>query len=90
MFVVVFIKAAKKKIVIPEEWIYDVNQELLKNKGVNSNREVLVFWSKSAIDANGWPNSMHTPNFLAAKSVDFPPENDEACYHVRVIHYFGE
>lgn len=90
MFVVVFIKSAKKKIVIPEKWIYDVNEELLKNKGVNSNRDVLIFWTKLAIDANGMPNVLHAPNFLATKSLEFPPSDDEACYIGRVIHYFGE
>lgn len=67
-----------------------MNQELLKNKGVNSNRDVLIFWSKSAIGIDGIPNAMHGPNFSAAKSVNFPPSNDEGCYLARAIHYFGK
>lgn len=90
MFVTVFITSVKKNIIIPEEWVFDVNQELLKNKGVNSSRDVLIYWSKSAIGIDGIPDAMHVPNFLATKSVVFPPTTEEACYLARVTHYFGE
>lgn len=90
MFITAFIVSVKKNVIIPEEWVFDVNQELLKNKGVNSNRNVLIYWSKSAIGNDGIPNAMHVPNFSATKSVVFPPTTDEACYLARTTHYFGE
>lgn len=90
MFVVVFIKSVSKYVVIPEEWIFDVNEEQLKNKGVNSNRDVLVFWSTSGIKNDGQPDATYAPNFLIPKSSVFPPPNDEACYLARTIHYYGK
>lgn len=67
-----------------------MNQELLKNKGVNPNRDQLIYWSNLAIGIGGVPNVLHVPNFLAPKSVVFPPSNDEACYVARTTHYFGK
>lgn len=90
MFVKAFIPSVKMNIVIPEEWVFDVNQQLLKNNGVNSNRDVLIYWSKSAIGIDGIPDAMHVPNFSATKSVVFPPTTEEACYLARTTHYFGE
>lgn len=92
MFVVVLLKAIKKYIVVPEQWIYDVNEELLKNNGVNSNRDVLVFWSKNGVGINSCPDTNYAPNFLLEKSTIYPPPNDliGACYIGRAIHYYGK
>lgn len=81
MFVVVLIKCAKEYVVVPEEWIYGVNLESLLNNGVNSNRDMLIFWST---------NIRNVPNFMLEKSLEFPPTNDQACYLVRVIRYYGK
>lgn len=81
MIVEVFIKCANKYIVIPEKWIYDVNLESLETYGVNSNRNMLIFWSK---------NFQEEPNFAMEKSSDFPSANDRACYLARMIRYFGK
>lgn len=91
MFVVVYIKSAQKYVVVPENWIYDINQELLKNKGVNRNRDVLVFWSLNGL-IDGKPNEEYTPNFHVQKSIAFPLPNDlkEACYIARLVRYFGK
>lgn len=89
MLVEVIIESIKKKIVIPETWIYDINEEKLKNYGVNRNQKVLIYWSTSAIDANGCPIDTHQPNFLAPACGQFPPADDEACYIAYVNRYFG-
>lgn len=91
MFVVVYIKSVKKNVVVPENWIYDINQELLKNKGVNKNRDVLVYWSVDGL-IDDVPNGDYIPNFQAEKSEAFPlPAGvKEACYHARLIRYFGK
>lgn len=91
MFVVVFVKSVKKKFIVPEQWIYGVDEESLKNNGVNSNKSVLIFWSDS-IDADGYPDATFTPNFTAPNSMKFPPPkpNKQACYVGRSTQYHGE
>lgn len=89
MFVVVLIKSEKKYIIVPEEWIYDINEELLKNKGVNSNRDVLIFWSQNGVGPDGKPDATYAPNFSLSKSSIYPPPNFEAVYVARIIRYFG-
>lgn len=91
MFVVVYIKAAKKYVVVPENWIFDINQELLKNKGVNGNRDVLIFWSLDGI-VDDKPNDEYAPNFHLEKSNEYPlPAGvKEACYVARLKRYFGK
>lgn len=91
MFVVVKLDSCKLKIVVPESWVYDINQELLRNQGVNSNRPVLVYWSKNGYIGDV-PDESHPANFHLNKATQFPPANgtDEACYTARLIRYFGE
>lgn len=90
MFVVVHLKLCKKRIVVPENWLFDVNQELLKNQGVNSNRDVLIFWSKNGL-VDDEPSVEFEPNFQLDKATTFPPPNTEAaCYIGRIIRYFGK
>lgn len=81
MFVVVYINCAKKYVVVPDNWIYDVKMESLLNYGVNSNRNVLIFWSS---------DFQNTPNFCLDKSLEFPPRNNQTCYLARLIRYFGK
>lgn len=91
MFVAVYIKSAEKYVVVPENWIHDINQELLKNKGVNRNRDVLVFWSLDGL-VDDIPNNEYTPNFNLDKLQVFPLPSGvkEACYVARLIRYFGK
>lgn len=91
MFVVVYIKSAEKYVVIPEKWVYNVNQELLKNKGVNRNRDILVFWSLNGL-VDDKPNLEYPPNFHIEKSQEFPLPAGvrEACYIARPIRYISK
>lgn len=89
MFVVVYLNEIKKYIPIIEKWIFDVNEEKLKNYGANSNQNVRFYWSRSGLNENGVPDGNHAPNFNLPTSNIFPPEN-EACYIGRVKFYFGK
>lgn len=92
MFAVVLLKIPKKYVVVPEVWIYDINEEKLKNNGVNRNQDVLVFWSEDGIDENDRPNSSIEPNFDSEILSIHPPTNGitEDCYIGRVIRYYGK
>lgn len=92
MFVVVYLKEIKKRVIVPEKWIFDQNEEYLKNNGVNRNRDVLVYWSNDGVDANGCPDENYAANFRADKVNDHPPPNNivESCYIARTLRYFGE
>lgn len=92
MFVVVYIHAAKKYIVVPEEWCYDINQEKLKNHGCNANQKIRIFWSFHGIDGHGCPDSQYPANFELGLADEYPPENDamEACYVVNTVHYYSK
>lgn len=91
MFVVVYIKSAKKFVIVPENWIFDINQELLKNKGVNANRDILVFWSLNGL-IDDKPNGQYPPNFCLEKTQVFPLPSGvhETCFIARSIRYFGK
>lgn len=90
MFVVVLLTGFKIYIPIVEEWIYDIDEESLKNNGVNSNRNVRIFWSKIGMNNDGIPNAEYKPKFNLPVSRVFPPHNDEACYIGRIKFYFGK
>lgn len=92
MFVLIYIKEIKKRVIVPEEWIFDQNEECLKNNGVNRNRDVLVYWSNNGVDVNGCPDGSYPPNFHVEVVNVHPPPNDivEACYIARTLHYFGK
>lgn len=46
MFVVVYLVGPKKLTVVPEEFIFDLNQRKLKNFGCNSNQVHRIYFSK--------------------------------------------
>lgn len=46
MFVVVFLSGPKKLTVIPEEFIFELNEKKLKNFGCNSNQAYRIYFSK--------------------------------------------
>lgn len=93
MFVVVHLVDVKKRIIVPENFIFDLSQENLKNNGCNKNFTYLAYWSHTALgDENSAPNINCQPNFTAPISKIFPPGDDlqEACYTVRLKKFFGK
>lgn len=93
LFVVVQLIKPKTRIVVPESFIYDLNEESLKNNGCNHNFSYLIYWSKHALgDGSNTPDTNWVPNFNAPLSDVYPPENDlaEVCYKGALKHFFGK
>lgn len=92
MFVVVYLIEPKINIVIPEEWIFALDEEKIKNMGANSNQSYRIFYSNDASNENGVPNGLHAPNFNLLLMDIFPPSYDvvECCYIGRVKHFYRE
>lgn len=59
-FVVVHLVDAKRVVVVPENWIQDLNNAKLKNIGKNSNQNFLLFWAGT----NNEPNVQKKTRFL--------------------------
>lgn len=89
MFVVVFLNGIKKYIPVVEQWIYDVDEESLKNNGANSNRNVRIFFSTIGINNDGMPDAKYKPKFHLPISTVYPPQV-EACFIGRIKSYFGK
>lgn len=89
MFVVVFLTDAKEHVIVPEEFIFGLDEESLKNRGRNANFSYKIFWSENAISENGVPNAQYLPNFNLPKSTEFPPV-DEACYVGKLKKLFSK
>lgn len=86
-FVAVYLKRPKRYIIIPENWINDLNNAKLKNYGKNSNQDFLVFWSA----ANDNANLDTPPNFNAMLSDVYEPTTEDGlCYIGRVLRFFGK
>lgn len=81
-FVLVFLKEPKKYVVVPENFIFDLDQQKLKNNGANRNQNFKIFWSN---DIN-----CTAPNFDAEESKIHPPIVVEACYIGRVYKFYSE
>lgn len=93
MFVVIHLLKSNKRIIIPENFIFDLCEQRLKNSGCNTNHKYLIFWSKNAIgDGENVPDIHCKPNFKAPVSSIFPPANDaiEACYEAQLRCFFSK
>lgn len=79
MFVVVYLSVPKKLTVVPEEFIFDLNQKKLKNNGCNRNQVQRIYFSKAwfqnQIDGANL-EQIFIPNFdLTASSIYPLPDN---------------
>lgn len=84
-FVVVYLIRAREFIVVPDQWVYDLNTAKLKNNGKNSNQDFLVYCSFN----NGEPNFAEKPNFNAPLDFRFTGTID-ACFLCRIKKFFGK
>lgn len=90
MFVLVFLPGPKQLTVIPEEFIFDLNERKLKNFGCNRNQMQRIYFSKewfqNHVDGINMGKKF-TPNFNLPASTVYPlPNNlDEAVFlaHLR-------
>lgn len=86
-YVAVYLKRPKQYIIVPENWIYDLNNAKLKNYGRNCNQDFLVFWSAT----NGMANLDTPPNFNAMLSHAYETTTEDGfCYIGRVLRFFGK
>lgn len=85
-FVVVYLVDAKRNVIVPENWVQDLNNAKLKNLGKNSNQIFLMFWSSTNDEAN-WDKE---PNFGAPLVKDYCPTHDGVCFICKVKKFFGK
>lgn len=85
-FVVVYLIGAREFVVVPENWVQDLNGAKLKNYGTNSNQNFLVFWAAS----NGKANLLATANFNASLELKYHASTEGACYICRIKKFFGK
>lgn len=78
MFVVVYLTGPKKLTVIPEKFIFDLNERKLKNYGCNSNQSQRIYfsqqWFQNQIDKINLDQEF-TPNFDLRASSVYPLPN---------------
>lgn len=83
-FVVVYLLRARQFVIVPENWVSDLNNAKLKNKGCNSNQDFLVYCSfrndEAILD--------NEPNFSAQLTATYNGTVD-ACFICRVKKIFG-
>lgn len=85
--VVVYLKRAKRFVIVKENFIQDLSNAKLKNNGRNCNQDFLIFWSA----ANNVVNSASEPNFNAPLSDVYEETTDAGvCYIGRIVKFFGK
>lgn len=80
-FVVVYLIGARDFVVVPENWVFDLNTAKLKNHGRNSNQDFLVYF------ING--EKIGEPNFNAPIATNLKDASNGACFLCRVKKFFG-
>lgn len=91
MLVVVYLQDAKRYTVVPESFIYDLNEKNLKNLGVNRNQSRLIYFSQylfENLQANENLDEQFEPNFHCPITKVYPLP--ETCFIGRMICFEGE
>lgn len=93
MLALVFLRDAKRYTVVPEEFVYSLNERSLKNRGINTYQNRLIYFSREVFgELNQNENLIdYAPNFNIAVSKEYPlPDNmQETCYIGRLISFEG-
>lgn len=95
MLVIVYLNDADCHIVVPENFIYLLNEKNLKNYGVNSNQNRLIYFSKDCFEKlkeNGDVQQEYEPKFYLPVTKIYPlPENlVETCFIGRMYSFEGK
>lgn len=95
MLVVVYLKDSKQYTIVPEEFIYQLNERNLKNLGLNRNQNRLIYFSSEIfekIQRNDDIEPPHEPNFSLPISFAYPLPNDlkDTCFIGRLIKFEGK
>lgn len=92
MYYVVYLLQPEQNVVIPINWVQDIDKQWEKfvNYGLNSTQKYMCYWSneKEAVDENGMPNSAFKANFHTGQSVNQFPE--PGCYIGRILKFKRE
>lgn len=83
-FVVAYLVQARELLVLPENWIQDLNCAKLKNNGRNSNQDFRAYYY-----VEGHEN-FHPPNFNAPLHNSLQDVRNEVCFMVRIKRFFGK
>lgn len=90
-FMVISIVNSNQVIVVPKNWIYEIddNWEKFMNNGLNTTQTFLCYWSSQdgALGEDGVPNHKHKPNFDVNIENNFPCI--EGCFHIKLLKYKG-
>lgn len=96
MFVTVFLVEARAHIVIPQKFVYELNQMNLCNNGINTNQNRRIFFSTQLLNAleNGEVihENEYAPNFNLPITGNYPLPDDmlETCFIARLKKFWGE
>lgn len=94
MYVTIYLFDAKHHTVIPKEYVYDLVDVNLFNRGINRNQNHLIYFSQDVFELfkNGEnPNLLdYPPNFGLPVSQVYPLPNDvrSACYICRLYCFW--
>lgn len=94
MLVIVFLQDAKCFTVVPEGFVYSLDEKSLKNRGVNKNQNRLIYFSRELfkkMEENEEYEQNCKPNFHRPISIKYPlPDNlEDACFIGRMICFEG-
>lgn len=95
MLVIVYLQDSKKYTVVPESFIYSLDERSLKNRGLNRNQSRLIYFSQLCFEnmqANENLDEEIGPNFHCPITVEYPlPLNlVETCFIGRMIRFEGK
>lgn len=95
MLVIVYLQDSKKYTVVPESFIYDLDERSLKNRGLNRNQSRLIYFSQLCFEnmqANENLDEEIGPKFHCPITVEYPlPLNlMETCFIGRMICFEGK
>lgn len=85
MYFIVFFEAINKNVVLPANWIMEIENHMEKflNYGINSNQVFRCFYpaNKEAFDENGCPKSEFQPDFDLLLRDNF---DEDGCFFGKV------
>lgn len=95
MLVVIYLMDAKRHTIVPEHFIYSLNEKNLKNRGVNSNQNRLIYFSKDCFEKLGQNvnvKQMYAPKFHLPVTKVYPLPNNlvETCFIGRMYNFEGK
>lgn len=82
-FVVAVFIEARETVILPENWIKDLNTAKLKNNGCNSNQNFRAYYRIDGLGNND-------PNFNAPLLTSMKDLREEGCFLCRIKKFFGK